>query len=55
MAHGLRFYGNGISFLAAFGQPFLLRALPGGAPVAQSGRMSARRILGGDGTHSVSS
>ena len=34
----------------SYSEPFL-----GGAPVAQSGRMSARRVPGGDGTHNVSS
>ena len=54
MAHGLRFYGDGISFPVVFGQCFLLRVLPGATPVAQSRWMSARSILGGRGTRGVS-
>ena len=47
VTHSLRFYGNGISFWALFGQSLWLRVLLGGACPVQPRWMPMRRILGG--------
>ena len=54
MARSLRLYSGGNSFQVVSGQSFWLMVLPGGACIAQSRGMPARRILGGGRTRSVS-
>ena len=54
VACSLGFYGDGISFRAVSGQSFWLRALPGGAHIAQSRWILTRRILGGQWDMSIS-
>ena len=52
---GSQFHGDGISFWVVLGQSFWLRVLPGGARIAQSRWLPARRILGGGRTRCISS
>ena len=51
---GSQFYGDGIHFRVVSGQSFWLRVLPGGARIAQSRWLPARRILGGGRTRCIS-
>ena len=54
VAHSFRFYGDGISFWAFFGQSLWLRVLPGGTCIVQPRWMPMRRILGGGRTRGIS-
>ena len=54
VALSLGFYGDRISFWAVSGQSFWLRALPGGAHIAQPRWILTRRILGGQWDMSIS-
>ena len=53
-AHGLGFYGDGISFQVVFGQYLSLRGLPSDAGIAQPGWMPMRGVLGGGRTRGIS-
>ena len=53
MACNLQFYGDEISFWVVFGQSLWLRVLPGGACIAQSRWIPARRTLGDGRTRGV--